>query len=92
MKTVGQLIEKYQGKGTENTGTVAYSCKITGAARIKIYHLSLHIGQKRTRLAGELLEAAINEAFEQVYEDLEPGQMQAYEEEMANYEEEQSHQ
>ena len=91
MKTVLDVIGKYQEKG-KPAGTVGYSCKISGAARIKIGFISDHIGQKRTRLAGELLEAAIDEAFEQVYEDFEPDQIQAYEEEMSNYEEEQSHQ
>lgn len=92
MKTIGEVIEKYQGKEPGRGRNVPYSCKISGAARIKIGCLAEHMGTKKTRLAGELLEAAINEAFEQIEDEFDPGLLRAYEEEMAEYEEEQSHQ
>jgi hypothetical protein len=84
-------MEKYTGEPSSNEPTVGYSCRITEEAKIKLLHLSAHVGIKRTRLASELLEAAIHEALEQVVEDFDEVNQRAYYEDMQDYEQSQSH-
>jgi len=91
MKTVSDLMQKYTGEPSSADPTVGYSCKITEKARIKLLHLSAHVGVKRTKLAGELLEAAIDEAFERVLEDFDENQERSYYEDMQEYEQKQYH-
>ncbi|MGB3226183.1 MAG: hypothetical protein WBB23_25570, partial [Desulforhopalus sp.] len=70
---------------------VSYTCRTNEGYRIKLSHLAQHLGTKKTNLATELFEAAIDEAIEQVLEDFEEGLAQSYYEAMQDYEEELAH-
>jgi hypothetical protein len=87
MKSIADLVDKYSGEPTSGPTTVGYTCRVTEEAKIKLLHLSSFLEVKRTRLAGELLEAAINEAFEQVFENFNDEQHRAFAEDMQDYEE-----
>ncbi len=93
MKTISGIIDKYAGIEPENhfEPVVSYTCRTTEEYRIKLSHLAAHLGTKKTSLATELFEAAIDEAFEQVLEDFDENNSQSYYESMQSYEEEQAH-
>lgn len=45
---------------------VTYTCKVSGAHRAKLIVLSEYFSKKRSPLASELLESAIDDVFERV--------------------------
>jgi len=91
MKSISSVIDKYSGEpGPEAETVVSYTCKTTEQYRIKLAHLAAHLDIKRTRLASELFEAAIDEALEQVLEDFNEDNTRSYYEAMQDYEEEQA--
>jgi len=86
MKTISGIIQEYTGETDhENEAVVSYTCKTTEEYRIKLTHLALHLGTKKTRLASELFEASIDEALEQVIEDFDSNLRSSFDEEMHNY-------
>ena len=84
MDTISELMDRYTGQEAE-THMVSHTCRISGESRLKLGFLASHLGAKKTHLSGELLEAAINEAFERVSEDFGPEEDQEYSEELENY-------
>ncbi len=90
MENISNLIDKYTGK-EQGEPTVGYTCRISHSAKIKLLHLSGHIGVKRTRLAGEILDAGINEAFDQIFDDMDDDQKEDYYRDMQEYEQSQSY-
>lgn len=91
MESISNLIDKYTGRSEDGETTVGYTCRITQSAKIKLLHLSGHLGVKRTRLAGEILDAGINEAFDQVFDDFDDDQKEDYHRDVQDYEESESH-
>lgn len=82
-KKLTDLIEKYSGGETPpGPGTVSYSCKVSLEARAKLDVLAYHFGVKKTPLVSEILETAIGDLFEQIYDDLDENAQEGYAREM----------
>jgi predicted DNA-binding protein len=54
----------------ECSRTIAFSTKISISAKNKLDALSLHVGTKKTPLFGEIAEAAINDLFDRLYDEM----------------------
>ena len=75
-RNLDDLIEKYSTPDPFYIGpeTFSISGKISMSAKIKLEYLAAYFGTKKTPLFGELAEAAINEAFGRVENEM-PDQM-----------------
>lgn len=85
MDSISELMDKYTGQDEMETHMVSHTCRISGEARLKLGFLASHLGAKKTRLSGEILEAAINEAFDRVSEHFSPEEEHEFSEEMERY-------
>lgn len=68
IKKLSDLVDKYSDGSGPHSGSVGFSCRISSEAKARLSALSSHFGIKKTPLAGEILETAIFELFEQAYE------------------------
>lgn len=66
MRTITEFIAKYEGGTGDYRSEKPVTSRISPEAYIKLETLAAHFGQKKSPLAGEILEAAINEIFDQV--------------------------
>jgi predicted DNA-binding protein len=62
----------------ECSRTIAFSTKISVAAKNKLDALSMHVGTKKTPLFGEIAEAAINDLFDRLYDEMDEDLQHAY--------------
>lgn len=71
-KDLNDLINKYTDDDPHQSSgrMVSFSTRISAESKIKLDALSAHLGVKKTPLFGEIAEAAINEMYDRLEEDM----------------------
>jgi len=84
---IEELIEKYTGDDPERFGgrTVSFSTRINITSKLKLEALAAHFGLKKTPLFGEIAEAAINDMFERLEDDMDENVIREYSEDLEHY-------
>lgn len=79
-KGLDDLVQKYSQDETPpwSGRVVNMSAKISMAAKLKLDALSRHVGVRKTPLIGEIAEAAINDLFERLYDEMDEDLKQGY--------------
>ena len=93
MQSLSQLITKYTAPPDDGNDVPDYSftVRIPADARIKLEAIAMHFDVKKTRLASEILEGAINDLFEEVSEQFEQDCAHYYQSEIEELENVRSH-
>lgn len=79
MKSIADVINKYSEYGVpENRRGV--TAKISFEGHLKLDTVAAHFGVKKTPFLGELIEGAVNDIFNQVYEEFDEGLKMHYQE------------
>lgn len=85
-KNIDDLYNKYSSDTPERIERdFATSLKISYPARIKLEALSSHTGVKKTPLLGEIAEAAINDMYERLEDEMDESVLRGVAEEMEEY-------
>jgi predicted DNA-binding protein len=86
-KSLDDLYNKYSDDGPEFRGgrDIAFSLKLSYEAKLKLEALSAHVGVKKTPLLGEIAEAAVNDMFDRLENEMDEGIQRGYSEELENY-------
>ena len=84
MDSVSAVISKYTGDSDDDLyeRRVGVTTKISRMAMIRLEAIASHFDVKKTPFAGELLEGAINEVFDQVSGSFDENVAMAYDHEM----------
>lgn len=84
---IDDLIAKYTGTDPERFGgrTVPFSTRISVDSKLKLEALAAHFGLKKTPLFGEIAEAAINDMFDRLHDDMDEDIQRGYAEEVHHY-------
>lgn len=79
-KGLDDLVQKYSQDETPPWAgrVVNMSAKISMSAKLKLDALSQHVGVRKTPLIGEIAEAAINDLFERLYDEMDEDLKQGY--------------
>ena len=74
------LVQKYSQEETPPWAgrVVNMSAKISMSAKLKLDALSEHVGVRKTPLIGEIAEAAINDLFDRLYDEMDENIKQGY--------------
>jgi hypothetical protein len=84
MQSLSDLITKYSAPPDHQERDVpdyCFTAKISPDARLKLEAIALHFDVKKTRLASEILESAINDLFEEVSENFDEDCSRYYQDE-----------
>lgn len=90
-KGLDDLVEKYsQEDAPPWVGrSVGITARIGVLSRLKLDILSQHVGIRKTPLIGEIAEAAINDLFDRLYEEMDDNLKEGYAIELQQMEESQ---
>ncbi len=79
-KGLNDLVQKYsQEEAPPWAGRVVnMSAKISLSAKLKLDALSEHVGVRKTPLIGEIAEAAINDLFDRLYDEMDENLKENY--------------
>lgn len=91
MDSISDVINKYTGVSDDDLyeRRVGVTCKVSRLAMVRLEAIAAHFEVKKTPLAGELLEGAINEVFEQVSGSFDENVAMFYEHELSELSENQ---
>lgn len=86
-KDLNELIAKYTEPQQAEPGsrTVSFSTRIGIETKLKLGALSAHLEVKKTPLFGEIAEAAINDLFERLHDDMDEHIQRGYAEDLDDY-------
>jgi predicted DNA-binding protein len=81
------LYNKYTSDTPEGLGerNISFSLKISFETKLKLEAISCHVGVKKTPLLGEIAEAAINEMFDRLEDEMDENIQREYSEDLENY-------
>lgn len=81
------LYNKYTSDTPEGMGerNISFSLKLSSVSKLKLEAISSHVGVKKTPLLGEIAEAAINEMFDRLEDEMDENILREYSEELENY-------
>lgn len=88
-KGIDDLIDKYSRDESPPWAGRVYTmtAKISASAKLKLEYLSHHVGVKKTPLIGEIAEAAINDLFDRLYDEMSIEAKEGYSLELQSLEE-----
>lgn len=88
-KGLDDLVEKYTQDDAPPwvERTVSTTARISVLSRLKLEILSQHVGIRKTPLIGEIAEAAINDLFDRLFEEMDDNLKEAYATELQHMEE-----
>lgn len=90
---IEKLIARYTERPGENYSftTKALTARIKAESMIKLETIAHHFNVKKTPLGGEILENAIEDIFDRIFDDLDEGLRASFAEEMSRFQDSLDH-